>query len=169
MRNRADLERVLRMLALAQRQRLQPLQEQERVERTEAGADVAQQLHARLDDERHVAQAREVAEHVPELQAVVARVRLGELRELAVVPLELARIHDHPADRGAVAADILGRRGDDDVRPVINGPHQADAHGVVHHQRHAGLVRDLRQRLEVRHVQLWDCRWSRQRSPGSSA
>jgi hypothetical protein len=49
------------MLALAQRQRLQPLQEQEGVERAERRANVPQQLHARLDDERHVAQTREVA------------------------------------------------------------------------------------------------------------
>ena len=164
-----DLQRVLAMLALAQRQRLQPLQEQERVERTEARPDVAQQLHPRLDDERHVAQAGEVAEHLPELQPMIARVRLRELRELAVVPLELARIHNHPANRGAVAADILGRRGDNDVRPVINGPHQADAHGVIHHQRHAGVVRDLGQRLEVRHVQFGIADGLREDRPGLAA
>src|ERR1039458_10113537 len=99
-------------LPMGQAQRLQPLQEEERVERAERRADVAQQLHPHLDDESHVAQARKVAEHVPELQAVVAWVRLRELRELAVVPLELTRIHNDPADRRPVSADILGCRVD---------------------------------------------------------
>ena len=38
-----DFQRVGRMLVLAQRQRFQPLQKQERVERAERRADVAQQ------------------------------------------------------------------------------------------------------------------------------
>ena len=42
----------------AQRQRLEPLQEQERVERRQRRAEVAQQLHADLDDVRDRARAR---------------------------------------------------------------------------------------------------------------
>ena len=38
--------------------------------------------------------------------------------------------------------------------PWSIGPHEADADGVVHHQRHAGVMGDLRNRLEVGHVQL---------------
>ena len=53
---------VFRVLALAQRQRLQPLDEEERVERADRRPDVAQQLHAHLDDERHIAQPGEFAE-----------------------------------------------------------------------------------------------------------
>src|ERR1039458_2177154 len=62
-----DLQRILAMLPLAQRQRLQPLQQQKRVERTETGTDVAQQLYARLDDERDVAQPRGTGLRGPEL------------------------------------------------------------------------------------------------------
>ena len=149
-----DGQRVFRMPLLAQRQRLQPQQELVRVERAQRRADVAQQRHADLQDERHVAHARHVAQRVPVHQPVVARVRLGELRELPVVPLELARIHDHAADGGAVAADVLRGRGGQDVRAVVDRPHQPDADGVVHDQRDAVLVRDLRDGLEVRHVQL---------------
>ena len=37
---------------------------------------------------------------------------------------------------------------------MVNGPHQADAYRVVHHQWHTSLMRNLRQQIEVRHVQL---------------
>ena len=53
-----------------------------------------------------------------------------------------------------MAADVFGRRTDDDVRPIIKRPHQAHADGVVHDQRHAGLMGDLRQGVEIRHIQL---------------
>ena len=39
----------------------------------------------------------------------------------------LPRIHNDPADRGAVAADVLGGRGDDDVGPIIDRPDQAQS------------------------------------------
>jgi hypothetical protein len=45
-----DLLRVLHMAGDAQRQRLQPLDGQERIERRQRRADVAQQRDARLDD-----------------------------------------------------------------------------------------------------------------------
>jgi len=53
-----------------------------------------------------------------------------------------------------VTADVFCGRVDDDVRAEVNRPHQTDANGVVHDQRHAGVVGDLGQRLEVRHVEL---------------
>ena len=53
-----------------------------------------------------------------------------------------------------MAADILGGRGGQDVRPVVEGAHQPDPHGVVHHQRNPRIMRDLGDRLEIRHVQL---------------
>ena len=125
-----------------------------RVERTQRRADVAQQRHADLQDERHVAQSRNVAQRIPVFDPVVARIRLGELRKLPVVPPELARIHDHAADRGAVAADVFRGRGRQDVHAVVERPDQPDAHRVVGHHRNAVVVRDLRDGLEIRHVQL---------------
>ena len=85
---------------------------------------------------------------------MIARIGLGEFGELAVVPLELAGVHDDAADARAVAADVFCGGGGKDVHAVINRPHQADADGVVHHQRNAGLVGDFGQRLEVRHVEF---------------
>ena len=149
-----DFERVGGMLFLPQRQRFQAEQKLVRVERAERRADVAQQRHADFEDERHVAQAGHVAQRVPINQAVIARIGFGEFRELAVVPLEFAGIHDDAADAGAVAADVFRGRSDDDVRAVIKRPHQADADRVVHDQRNAGLVRDFGDGLEVRHVEL---------------
>src|SRR5690349_5567781 len=71
----------------AHRQRLQPLQQQPRVERRDRRAEDAQHLHARLHGEA------EVAEGLVELHAVVARGRLGHAGKLAVVPREMAAFH----------------------------------------------------------------------------
>ena len=82
----------------AQRQRLQPLHEQKGVERRQAGPHVAQLLGP------HFGAEGVLAEVPPPPQAVVARYRLGELREPARRPVEPARLGDHPGDGGAVAA-----------------------------------------------------------------
>src|SRR5687767_12800871 len=98
------------MLALPQGQGFQPLEEQKRVERAYGRTQITKQMHARLDDERNVAQPGKVAEHVPINDAMVAWIGFGELRELAVVPIKLPGIHDDSAQRRAVAADVFGRR-----------------------------------------------------------
>ena len=121
------------MLVLPQRQRFQSLEKQEGVERAERRANITQQGDARLEDERHVAHPGNIAQRVPIDQPVVTGIRRRELGELAIVPLELARIDDHAADRRAVSADVLRRRGRNDVRAEVKRPHQAHAHRVVHH------------------------------------
>ena len=86
---------------------------------------------------------------------MIAGVGRGEFGELAVVPLELAGIHDDAANARAVAADVFrGRRGND-VRAEIKRTDQADADSVVNHQRDAVVMGNLGQRLEVRDIQLW--------------
>ena len=92
-----------------QRQRLHALQDQERVERRQHAAEVAQALDAQLGGEAVL------AEVVPEAQVAVGRDRLGHHREVAVVPGEAARVDDRAADRRAVAAEVLGRGVQDDV------------------------------------------------------
>ncbi len=62
-----DAERVLAVAVQAQAERLDTLQEQERVERRQRRTEVAQQLHARLEDKRRRAK-------VGEAQAMVARI-----------------------------------------------------------------------------------------------
>ena len=59
-----DRERVLAVALDPQRQGLEALEEQERVERAERGADVAQALDAELEDEREVAERGRVADAV---------------------------------------------------------------------------------------------------------
>ena len=69
----------------AQPERLQPLQEQERVERAERRAEIAQPFDARLHD------VGEVAEGLVEADAVVALARLQQLRERRRCPRGSAR------------------------------------------------------------------------------
>ena len=142
------------MLGLAQGEGFRALQQLESVERAERRTEVAQELHADFEDKRHVAHAGHVVERLPEFQAVVAGVRIGELGELAVVPGEFAAVDDDPAERSSVPAEVFGGGGDDDVHAVVKGAHQSDADGVVHDQRYAGSVGDLGKRGEVGDVQL---------------
>ncbi len=149
-----DFKGIFRMALLPQRQRLQPQQELVGVEGTERRADVAQQGHPHLQDKGHVPEPGHISERIPEHQPVIARIGLGELREFPVIPLEPARVHDHPADGGAVAADILRRGTGQDVDTVVERPDQPDADGVVRHHGDPVFMGDFRNRLEVRHVQL---------------
>ena len=123
----------------AQRQRLHPLQDQEGVERRQHAAEVAQALDAQLGREAVL------AEVVPVAEVAVGRHRLGHHREVAVVPREAAGVDDRAADRGAVAAEVLGGRVHDDVGAVLERAAQVRAgERGVDRQRDAGVVGDLR-------------------------
>lgn len=65
---------------------------------------------------------------------------LGEARAVGT-PVELAGIDDDAADGGAVAADPLGRRMDNDVGAVVDGAREVAtrAEGIVN----LGNVSDL--------------------------
>ena len=65
-------QRVAAVLLHAEFQRLDALNEQEGIERADAGAEIAQALHAHLDD------VGQVAEHFAEHHAVIARAGLGD-------------------------------------------------------------------------------------------
>jgi hypothetical protein len=109
----------------------------------------AQHLHARLHREG------EVAEGLPELDAVVALGGQHHVGELAVAPVELAAFDQHAADRGAVAAHVLRGRVHDDVGAPVERPAQVGrGHRVVDHQRQLCVVRDRRHPLDVEHVDL---------------
>ena len=131
-----------------QRQGLEALEEEERVERAERRAEVPEALDAELEDERERAEGAGVA------HAVVARVRIDEVRleALAGGPVELAAVDDDAADGGAVAADPFRGRVDDDVRAVIDRAGEERGERVVDDERHAvrvGDVRDLREVVDV--------------------
>jgi hypothetical protein len=134
------------------------------IHRRQRRAERAQRLHAGLHGEA------EVAEGFVEAHAVIALRGLGHLRELAVVPGELARLDDHAAHGGAVAAEELGGRMHDDVGAVLDRPAQIGrGEGVVDHQRHAGSRATWPPRRRCRARCRADCRWSRRRGTSSSA
>ncbi len=144
-----DLQGVLDVALDAQGQGLRALQQQERRERGQGGAGVAQQ------DGAHAGHERGSAKRLVEVEAVVGRIRLGQGRELArhLGPVEVAAFDDHAAEGGAVAADELGRGFDHDVGAVLQRTEQVrGGEGVVHDHRKVVLVRDGGDGLEVRQV-----------------
>src|SRR5690606_17742695 len=91
-------------------------QEEERVKRRDGAADIPEQPYPRPND------VRERPERLDVVDAVVAGVGLRQTRKLpACGPVKAARIDDDASDRGAVAADPLGRRVHDDVGPPFEG------------------------------------------------
>lgn len=142
-----DPLRVGQMLLDPQGQRLQPLKQQEDVERTDRGAGVPQPLHARFRD------IGQFAELLVKPDSVVAFVGLGEAGELAVAPIEPPAVHDQAADGGAVPADVLRRGMDDDVRPMLDRPDQVRrSERVVDDEGNAALVGDCRHRFDIDQV-----------------
>src|SRR3546814_17941714 len=104
------VDHLLRVLAVAfdpERQRLQPLDELEGVERRQGGAKVAQQGDPGFDD---VGDRPQGLYRLGPYRAVIAGVGLVEAGEALGVafPVDIATIDVDDADRGAVASDILG-------------------------------------------------------------
>ena len=131
-----------------QRERLEALQEQEAVEGAQGGAQVAQSLHAELDDEGEVADRFDVAD------AVIGGIRLHEVGEAPrCPPVERAAVHHDPADRRAVPADPLRGRVDDDVRAVPDRPAEERSERVVDDQRDPVGMGHVGDRGDVGHVQ----------------
>ena len=128
--------------AHAQRQRFQPLDVQETVERARRRADVAQQRHARLDD---VGDGSHRLHRLGPHRAVIGGVGLVQQREAVgvLLPVEIAAVDDDAADRGAMTADIFRRRVHHDRGAVIERPADHRRRRVVHDQRHAELAPDL--------------------------
>src|SRR5665811_2309327 len=103
-----------------QRQGLDALEEEERVERTQARTDVAQTFHPCTNREGDVPERTVWSECLCKPQAVVAGRRFGERRESAVRPVEVARVDDDPTNRRAVTTDPFRRRSDDDVCAMVD-------------------------------------------------
>ena len=130
----------------AQRQGLDPLQDQEGVHGRERRALVAQRHHACAAD------VRRWAERLGINHAVVADIGLIQAREALTVlrPRELAAIDDRAAHAIAVAAQVLGERMHDDVGAVLDRAQQVGAgHGVVDDERDSGGVCHLGERRDV--------------------
>ena len=144
-----NLAGVLDMPLDAQRQRLDALQQQKRIHRRKHGAHGALVHAAAAADEGRGAVMLGVNE------AVVGRVGLREhgVARRIVGPREGAAVHDDAAQRGSMAAHEFRHRVDDDVRAVVDGPHQHRRRdGVVDDQWHAVAMRDGGERLEIAHI-----------------
>ena len=133
-----------------QRQRLDALQEEERVERRERRAGVAQQHRP------HAADVRRRPERVGPDDAVVGGVGLREAGVAVGLggPVEAAVVDDRAADRRAVAADVLRQRVDRDIgaeREHLAADRRR--HRVVDDERQAGRVRGVGPGADVDHVQ----------------
>ena len=138
-------QRIVAVALHAQRQRLDAGQDEEGVERRQRWSEVAQRQHAAGDGEG------EVAEGLVQHEAVIFRPRLRQHGiALFARPVERAAVDDHAADRIAVAAEKLGERMHDDVGAVVDRLAQIGrGQRVVDDERHAGTLRDLRDRLDV--------------------
>jgi hypothetical protein len=104
----------------AQRQRLDPLQQQETIERRNRGPEIPNQF---CPQPQRIA---ELAELLPEHQAVVARVRLVELRPAGRLGLEVeaAAVDDDAADSVAVPGKELRGRMHHQIRAMIKRPEE---------------------------------------------
>ena len=143
-----NLQRVLDMALHTERQRLGALQEQERVERGDCAALIAEQDRADVGHEsRRSCDVREGC-------AVVAWVRIRDVRELAaLLPVVAAAVHNDAAERGAVAADELRRGVNHNVSAVLERANQVGrAEGVIDHERQAVLMCNRRNRVDVRDI-----------------
>ena len=94
-------------------QGFQSLDQQPRIQRRLTGTDVTQNPGARFGDEGQRPEIVRVG------NAVIGRVRLDEIREALVMPVEVAAVHDHAAHGSAVPAGVFGGRVRNDVRAPL--------------------------------------------------
>ena len=128
----------------ALRQGLNTLQQVERGLRAQRRTEVTQLLRTQLGQET------ELTEVTPPGHAVVGGNRLGHGREVAVTPVEAAGLDDNTAEGGAVAAQELGDRVNDNVGTVLEGANQVrGGQGCVHNQGNTRLVCDLCEAFQV--------------------
>ena len=153
-----DRQRVGDVALDAQRQGLDALRNEERVE---GGGDCPQvAVDERLDaqQERQVRAQRAAHAQVAGVdEAVVGLVRRvveGEALGLGG-KVEVARVDDRARDRGSVTAQVLGGRVDDDVGAPLDRAHQVGGGDrVVDDEGHADLVGDRCDGLDVEDVAL---------------
>ena len=144
-------QRILHVPLNAQRQGFHPLQEQECVKGRQYRAGIAQQHRP---DTR--AKCRRAA-CLGKRQAVITRVRSGQLRELARrAPVKTSALDDDTAECRAVAAQKFGGRVHYNICAVLDGPDQIGrAKGIVHHQRDAVAMGSRSRRLDVGYIAVW--------------
>ena len=133
----------------AQMYRLQSHQEQERIERRHAPAHIPEELCPCLDNIGQLADGLDIPD------AVVARIGLGQLRKLAVGPVEFARVHNCTANTVAVPADDLRATVHDNVDAMLKGPEKyRRRYSIVAYHRNTVVVSNLSDLFEIHDVVL---------------
>ena len=138
---------VFDMAIEAERKRFSALQEEECIERRNCCTFVAEKNGADVNDVSCCASCcRE--------RHAIARVRFGELRELArCSPIKLATVNNHAAESRTVTADELRCRMHDDISTVFERTNQVrSTEGVVDHDRNLVLVSEFGDGFDVRDV-----------------
>ena len=93
-------------------------------------AQIPHQLHSCLDNVGLVPEGFRVAD------AVIAFIRLYEIREFAVCPVKMSTVHNDAAHLERMTVHVLGGGVDHNVRTVFDGAAQVRrGEGVVHNQR----------------------------------
>ena len=140
-----DLLGVLDMTVDAQRQGLGALEQDPGVKRANASALVTQQDGA--DIGREGGRAGSLGKR----DAMVGGIGLGDLRILAArLPVKVAAIDNHAAQRGTVTANELGRGVDDDIGAMLQRTEQIrGAEGVIDNNRQAMLLGNLGDGVDV--------------------
>src|SRR5690554_6408589 len=132
-----------------QGQGFQALHDQERVERRQGRAGVTQRHDTAAAEQGSCAQSVGVN------HSVVGGVRLVHHRDFTGVgfPVELAGIHYYTSYRGAVTADVLGQRVNDDICAMLEWTAQEGrGYSVINNQRNAVPVGDFGPFLNIHHV-----------------
>ena len=86
---------------------------------------------------------------------MVALVGLGKLGVAPIRPIKTPTIHDHTANTGTVATDILGRRMDHNIGPMVDWLPEVGGDGrCINNDGYTSLVGDGSDLLEIEHIEL---------------
>ena len=135
-----DFGCILRVPFQTQGQSLQALQQDPGADRGDTGAGITEQ------DGPDISHESRGTGRLYKGNTVVAGVGFRKLGEFAAGrPVELTAVYDDTAQRGAVAANELGRRMDDHICSMLDrADHERSAKGIVNDQGKAIFMGDFR-------------------------
>ena len=90
------------------------------------------------------------------LPHLITRIRLVQERKAVgvLLPVKIGAVDDDAADRGAMAADVFGRRMHDDGRTMLDRPAENRGGGIVDDQRYTELASDPRHFADRQDLEL---------------
>ena len=143
-----NLLRILCMTLQTQRERFRTLKQQECRKRRNCSALIAQQ------DRTDIGHKCSRADSIRKGNAVIARIRRCDRCIFAAgLPVKLAGIHDHAAERCAVSADELCCGMHNDIRTVLDRTNQERrTECIINDKRQAVLMRNLRNCVNIRNI-----------------